>query len=75
MEKIPGIICVTTLESEKEQESVLDSEIVYEDVKEHSRRVRMSQSAGDDIVAGNKSHRKRKKTKGKKISSATSKYY
>ncbi len=44
------------------------------DVKEHSRRLRMSQAAGDEIVADSKSHRRRKKkVKGKKISSDTSK--
>lgn len=43
------------------------------DIKEQSRRLRMSQAAGDNVVAGSKSHRKRKRRiKGKKLSSATS---
>ena len=42
-------------------------------VKENSRRLRMSQAAGEEIVADFKSHRKRrKKSKGKKPSSAAS---
>lgn len=47
-----------------------------DDVNEHSRRLRMSLAARDDIVADSKSHRKRKKRyKGKKLSSAASKYH
>ncbi len=45
-------------------------------VKEQARRLRMAQAAGDDIIADNKSHHKRRKrTKGKKISSAASKFH
>lgn len=47
----------------------------FDDTNEQSRRVRMSQAAGEDIVADSKSHRKRrKKVKGKKLSSAASKW-
>ena len=45
-----------------------------DDTNEQSRRVRMSQAVDDEIVADSKSHRKkRKKLKGKKLSSAGSK--
>lgn len=53
-------------------EDVDDTYTGFESIREHSRRVRMSQSAGDDVVANSRSHRKRKKGKGKKLSSATS---
>ena len=56
----------------KQQENSESSYTGSEDIREHSRRVRMSQSAEDGIVAGSKSHRRRRKGKGKKISSATS---
>ena len=42
-----------------------------EEVREHSRRVRMSQSSEENIVAGIKSHRKKRKGKSKKFSSAS----
>ena len=50
------------------------SNIQLADPREHSRRLRMSQAAGDDIVAGSKGqHKRKKKAKGKKMSSAASK--
>jgi hypothetical protein len=62
----------TLVPQEGSSNEVLDkSGIAKSDDK--SRRVRMTQAAGDDIVAGNKTHRKRrKKTKGKKLSSVAS---
>lgn len=64
--------CTTTEQDKKEQEHPESMYTVCEDVREHSRRVRMSRSTEDDIVADSKSHRKRRKGKGKRISSATS---
>ena len=55
-----------------ENQDVGDTHTGFESILEHSRRVRMSQSARDDVVANSKSHRKRRKGKGKKFSSATS---
>lgn len=60
----------------KEQANPIEGEGIncqFDFVSENSRRLRMSQAAGEDIVADNKSNRKkRRKTKGKKLFSDTS---
>lgn len=61
-----------------EEQEVLDEWDItvtqFDETNEQSRRLQMSQASGEDIVA-DKSHRKRKKkVKGNKLSSATSKY-
>lgn len=67
---------VTQIQPEAKEQKDSDSIFTTFDANnEQSRRVRMSQATNDEIVADSKSHRrKRKKVKGKKLSSAGSKY-
>ena len=52
-----------------------DTATKVDHAKEQSRRLRMAQASGDDIVANSKSHRRRKKKiKGRNLSSAASEY-
>ena len=76
--KLPNLLSPPTpikpLTSESEESSNKDKDV--DTLKEQARHLRMAQAAGDDILADTKSHRKRRKkaVKGKKISSAASKF-